>query len=253
MRDLARQSYTAARLSSPPTASCWNAGCPIQRIFPSLTMKLRHLFSAPCLAAALLLLPMAVNAAPTAPNKAQRAIVITMPAETVLASLQKMLPLAIPSHNEQLQGDIVLESLDRLFIHDNILSLRGVLSGKNLVIITNIAGQDLRLKLGQIHLPVTCDLQTRFDQAKRKLFVTPRFAETVADKNSQEASVGSLIGALGGREYPVDLDALQLLNIKMGTRSIPIAMEPTNIAGTDNALIFRLMPRIGEPTEHSTR
>lgn len=253
MRDTARPSHAVARFSSSLIASCARASCPVRPTLPLHAMKLRHTFSCLVLAAALLLLPLMAKAAPTASNKAQRDIVITMPAETVLASLQKMLPLAIPSHNEQLQGDIVLESLDRLFIHDNILSLHGVLSGKNLVLVTNIAGQDIQLKLGQIHLPVTCDLQTRFDQAKRKLFVTPRFTENAADKNKQEASVGSLISALGGKEYPVDLDALQLLNIKMGSRSIPIAMEPTNIAGLDNALIFRLMPRIGEPTERSAR
>lgn len=253
MRDIARRLYAGSRLFTPLFASCCGVGCPVRLIFPLLTMKPLPNFSFLVLAIALFLLPLAANAAPAASNKAQRDIVITMPAETVLASLQKMLPLAIPSHNEQLQGDIVLESLDRLAIHDNILSLHGVLSGKNLVLVTNIAGQDIQLKLGQIHLPVTCDLQTRFDQSKRKLFVTPRFTENAADKNKQEASVGSLISTLGGKEYPVNLDALQLLNIKMGSRSIPIAMEPTNIAGIDNTLIFRLMPRIGEPTERSSQ
>lgn len=195
---------------------------------------------------AMLLLPCPGESAP-ADTKTQRDIVITMPAETVLAALQKTLPLEIPSQSEQLQGQITLESLDRLFIHDNILSVHGVLTGRNLVLITNIAGQDLHLKLGQVKLPITCDLQTRFDQAKRKLFVTPRFADNKSDKNSQEASLGSLLVALGGREYPVDLDGLQLLNIKMGSKTIPIAMEPTSIAGTDNSLIFRLLPRVGAP------
>jgi hypothetical protein len=56
-----------------------------------------------------------------------------------------------------------------------------------------------------------------------------------------------LLGALGGREYLVDLDALQMINVKIGAKSIPIAMEPINIAGVDNALIFHLLPRVGAP------
>jgi hypothetical protein len=199
-----------------------------------------------CLLVALLLLPHSGASAP-ASNTSPRDIVITLPAETVLASLKKILPLEIPSQNPQLQGDIVLESLDRLVIHDNIISVHGVLSGRNLVVVTNIAGQDIQLRVGQVHLPMTCDLHTRFDPVQRKLFVTPRFADTGAANNSQEGSLAPLLGALGGREHLVKLDALRLLNIKIGTRSIPIAMEPVKITGTDNTLILHLQPQIGTP------
>ena len=196
-----------------------------------------------CLLLALLLLPHSGISAP-ANTISQRDIVITLPAETVLASLKKILPLDIPSQNAQLQGDIILESLDRLVIHDNIISVHGVLSGRNLVVVTNIAGQDIQLKVGQVHLPMTCDLHTRFDPVQRKLFVTPRFADT---GNNQEGSLAPLLGALGGREHLVKLDALRLLNIKIGTRSIPVAMEPVKVTATDNALVFHLLPQVGTP------
>ena len=78
---------------------------------------------------ALLLLPHSGMGAP-ANTISQRDIVITLPAETVLASLKKILPLDMPSQNPQLQGDIVLESLDRLVIHDNIISVHGVQIGR---------------------------------------------------------------------------------------------------------------------------
>jgi len=209
-------------------------------------MVLKYYISSLCFLAALLLQPHFARSAP-ANNKSQRDIVITLPAETVLASLKKILPLNIPSQNEQLQGDIVLESLDRLVIHDNIISVHGVLSGRNLVVVTNIAGQDIQLRVGQVHLPMTCDLHTRFDPVQRKLFVTPRFSDTDTGNNGQEASLTPLLGALGGREHPVNLDALQLLNIKIGTKTIPIAMEPVKITGTDNALVFHLLPQVGTP------
>lgn len=209
-------------------------------------MTQNRLLRTACLLAALLFLPCPGMSAP-ATGKPLRDIVLTMPAETVLASLKKVLPLTIPSQSSQLQGQIVLESLDKLFIHDNILSVQGVLSGKNMVVVTNIAGQDVQLKLGQVTLPMTCDLITRFDQARRKLYVTPRFPDNGANPKSQEASLGSLLGALGGREYAVDLDALHLINIKMGDKSIPISMEPVNITGTDNSLVFRLLPQVGAP------
>jgi len=198
-----------------------------------------------CLAV-ILLLPSAGMSASTANNN-QKNIVITLPAETVLAALKKVLPLDIPSQNPQLQGQIVVESLDTLVIHDNIISVKGVLSGKNLVVVTNFAGQDIQLKVGEVHLPMSCDLQTRFDPVKRKLFVTPRFTDMPSGGNSQDASLAPLLGALGGKEHPVDLDALQQFNIKVGAKTIPIAMEPVKIAGADNALIFHLSPQVGTP------
>ena len=209
----------------------------------------RHTFlRALCLFTVLLLLPHAGASAP-ANAKPLRDIVITMPAETVLASLQKILPLTIPSQHPGLQGDIVLESLDRLSIANNVLSVHGVLSGKNLLVATNIAGQNIQRKLGQVSLPINCDLHTRFDQASGQLFVRPRFANggQAQAQNNPAGSLDPLLGALGSREYPVDLEALQMLNIRMGDRTIPIAMQPVNITGADNSLIFRLLPRVGSP------
>ena len=181
----------------------------------------------------------------TASADGQKTVVLTLPAETVLASLQKALPLDIPSQSRQLQGDITVESVDQLTIHNNLISVRGTLSGKNLVVTTNLAGQDLQIRVGEVRLPVACDLRTRFDPVKRKLLVAPQCKDTAHNQGSAQDAPSSLLGALGGREYAVDLDALETINLKIGSRSIPIAMEPVGIAGVDNALVFQMLPRVG--------
>ncbi len=76
-----------------------------------------------------------------------RDIVITLPAETLLHSLQKMLPLEIHTENPDLQGQITLQSLKKIAINDNTLSVQGVVGGKNLSMVTTIANQKIRLKL----------------------------------------------------------------------------------------------------------
>jgi hypothetical protein len=214
----------------------------------TLTSRTR-MFLSKSLAASLLsiLLFVSLPAMAANGNNNQKNIVLTLPAETVLTSLQKTLPLDIPSQSRQLQGDITVESLDRLVIHDNIISVHGVLSGKNLVVTTNFGGQDIQLKVGEVRLPMTCDLQTRFDRNRKKLFVTPRFNDTAQNTNNPQDPLTPLLGALGGREYAVDLDALETINLKVGTKSIPIVMEPVNITAQDNALVFHLMPRVAAP------
>ncbi len=173
----------------------------------------------------------------------QKSIVLTLPAETVLSSVQKMLPLSIPSQGRSLQGDIIVESLSSLAIADNAITLRGVLTGRNLVVTTRIGGQNFQLRLGEVRLPITCTLKTRFDQAHRKLFVTPSFPNSP----NGDGDLAPLLGALTNREYPVDLHALESLKIRVGDKTIPIAMDPINIAGTDNTLVFHMLPRVGTP------
>ncbi len=196
-----------------------------------------------CLLAISLLVPHLASAAGNGTNP--QPIVLSLPAETILSSVQKALPLDIPSQSRQLQGDITVESLDRLVIHDNIITVRGVLFGRNLVVLTNFGGQDIQVRLGEVRLPMTCGLQTRFDATRKKLFVTPRFSETGQNAGNPQDPLAPLIGALGGREYMVDLDALETINLKVGAKSIPIAMDPIKIAALNNALVFHLLPRVG--------
>ena len=182
-------------------------------------------------------IPAAAKSTPT------QNIVLTLPADTILRSLQQMLPLDIPSQSRQLQGDIIVESLDYLAIADNIITIRGVLSGRNLVVTTRLAGQDIQLRVGEVHLPVHCALHTRFDATRRTLLVTPRFTDSSANDGGD--GLAPILGALAGREYQVDLDALEAMNIRVGSKSIPIAMEPVKVAGINNSLVFHMLPRVG--------
>ena len=171
-----------------------------------------------------------------------RDIVITLPAETVLHSLQKMLPLKINTNNPDLQGQITLQSLKKLAINDNTLSVQGVVGGKNLSMVTTIANQKIRLKLGEVHLPVSCDLRTRFDKGKQQLFVTP-FFPVPAQSASGSNAITPLLKALEGKEYPLQLDTLKLSNFKLGEKQFPLTMAPVDIAGRDNTLIIKLQPQ----------
>lgn len=177
-----------------------------------------------------------------AESRRDRDIVIALPAETVLHSLQKMLPLEIHTNNPDLQGQITLQSLKKLKINDNTLSVQGVVGGKNLSMVTTIANQKIRLKLGEVHLPVTCDLRTRFDKGKQQLFVTPFFP--VTDQSTPGANaITPLLKALEGKEYPLQLDPLKLSNIKLGKKQFPLTMVPVDISGNDNTLMINLQPQ----------
>lgn len=172
---------------------------------------------------------------------ANRDVVLSLPAETVHAAVKKILPLTIPTQGSTVQGQLILESLDHLSIRNNVISLHGVLGGRNMTVNAMVANKPIRVQLGELRLPVSCDLLTRFDRQSRQLYVSPRFKD---QGGGQDTGLASLLEGLAGREYPLDLDALKRLDVEIGTRTISLAMQPTNIVGQDNALVFYLQPQV---------
>ncbi|MBM9613019.1 hypothetical protein JWJ90_01825 [Desulfobulbus rhabdoformis] len=170
-----------------------------------------------------------------------KSMVLTLPAETLLSAVQQMLPLPIPAQGHRLQGDIVLESLDRLSIHNNTITVAGTLSGRNLLLTTRLAGQDFQVQVGQVRLPIKCSLKTRFASKQRKLYVTPTFPDSANGGDD----LTSMLGALADREYELDLDRLKALNIDLGNETIPVALDPIRIDATNNKLTLYLLPRVG--------
>ncbi len=174
-----------------------------------------------------------------------RQMTITLPADTLRQALTDVLPLPLPLETGHAKGTLTIESVDSLRIHDNIISLKGMVSGRDLAVNTRVAGQDFRLRLGQVRLPMRCDVHFRFDPAGGILYLTPRFppAGSGADPT---AAIARLLASLGSREYPVDLADLQPLRFRIGNRTIPVRVRPTGITATGDALVLSLVPGKGQ-------
>lgn len=171
----------------------------------------------------------------------ERPIVMQLPAETLLPILQQTLPWDISVQGKQVQGDIRVESLQHLSVRDNVLSVQAALSGKNTAINTQIAGQEVHFKVGQVRLSLHCDLHLRFDAKKQILFVKPRFKSLSG--NGQDSMLKPLLLGLDNKEISVDLKKiLGKLRIPVDDRFVALPMEATKIEGTDNALILHVRP-----------
>lgn len=78
-----------------------------------------------------------------------------------------------------MQGQLIVESIDQLSIRNNVISVRGVLGGKNMTVNAMVADKPFRVQLGELRLPVSCDLLTRFDRQTRNLYITPALPNEV--------------------------------------------------------------------------
>lgn len=165
-----------------------------------------------------------------------------LPAPALHQTLQKNLPLILQPQSSSFKGTVSIESIDRLNIHDEMISLHGVISGKDMTISPTIAGQAIKITLGQITLPFSCDLLLRFDHNSGQLFITPRFTASESEKSNTQALL-PLLTALSNREYPVDLTELNTLKPSIDGHDLNLQLEPVQIAAGDNQLILGLRPR----------
>lgn len=171
-----------------------------------------------------------------------RNVMIVLPAETVLHTLQKALPIPIPMDNSEMSGQVLVTDLRNLTINGNTISVEGTLEGNNLSVLTAIAGQQIKLKLGQVKLPLTCNLATRVDTKSRTLFVTPNFPANTG--NNDPSSLQPLLQSVSGKEFAVPLDAYSYFTMNFGDKQIPLGMLLDDMIGKDNALELQLRPDV---------
>jgi len=175
------------------------------------------------------------------------AMTIALPAELIQRSLQDILPLDLDEPNKHVEGRLTLHSINRLEMGDNSAILQGVVIGKNLSVITRVGNQDLRINLGDLQLPLTCDLSFRYDPRKKILYVIPRLRQPASGSVTDMASsVTSLLTVFNNREYPVSLTSLQTLNARVGDQDISVDMEPVDIRVSRGQLIVMMVPKLSK-------
>jgi len=173
-------------------------------------------------------------------------VTITLPASALYQTIQELLPLPIEQNSRKFQGTITLDSISKLAIHNNLVSVQGVVSGKNMQVTTDIGGQDILLKLGKLVLPVTCDISLRYNQKQKTLFLKPMFQNPSHGSSNSAKTLLPLLNGLGNKEYPVKLGNISPFQTKIGAKTVSVQMEPVDIKAGKNEMILKLRPIVGK-------
>ncbi|PIE58784.1 MAG: hypothetical protein CSA33_01140 [Desulfobulbus propionicus] len=176
-----------------------------------------------------------------------RNIQITLPAETLLSTIQQMLPLPLNRKRSDLKGDIMLTTVDTLRIDGSVISLGGTVHGRNLALHTQVGEQTIRLRLGQIEMPLSCTLTTRLDANKRMLFITPNCTSARYRSSKQDTGLDPVLATISNREYALPFDTWNRLSLQLGTQQIHLVLDPVAMVGTDNALLVEMRPGRQKP------
>lgn len=181
------------------------------------------------------------------PAAADQLASISIPEEVLFQAVKDGLPIAIEAQSEYVQGDTVIQSLERLQVREKSLFLQGVVSSRNVVLNTTIGGKEISMNIGNVRLPVSCELFLRFDPNKKILFVTPHFPKPESLYTTDPAdALLLLLSSLGEKEYPLELGSIQPILARVGSRDIPIALEPVDIKAQKGLLLIKLRPRVAK-------
>lgn len=185
----------------------------------------------------------------TAPAKAGQVppISLTLPVTTLHQALRALLPLPIEFQkgNRNFQGSFVVDSINKLVVkQNNVIALQGQLSGKNMAVNAQVGGQTIKIKLGQMTLPVTCDIALRYDSKRKALLLRPTFYNQ-AHQQDPTASLAPLLDSLS-KDYTIPLDKMTPLTGTLGVTPIFVQLEPVDIRLAGDSLVLKFIPHPGK-------
>ncbi|MGB5230087.1 MAG: hypothetical protein WBN83_01020 [Desulfoprunum sp.] len=187
----------------------------------------------------LLLLPVSSLAQTT------ETITLNLPESVMARTVRAVLPLDIDARSEGLQGTIRIIGIDNLQFGDKYLSCRLHVAGSDLRIVSELAGHQINLKVGEVEIDFNCNARLRFDPQRQILYVKPVVDMMNATQNGGQDDLGqALVALLNGREFPVSMQDMKPLIARSGGKTLMIAMRFVNIEARRDMLQFSLLPEV---------
>jgi hypothetical protein len=188
----------------------------------------------------------AVAVAQASPAAAEEVITLMLPQAVIAKAFTTLLPLPIDARSKSVQGDIVIKSIKDFKLGNNQLACRLHLAGSNLGLVTEIAGHEIKLKVGAVEIEVQANATLRYDAGQQTLFVKPvvRNLSPATGKNANADIGQALVALLNGQEFPLTLQNLSPIIAKSGAKTITINTRITDIATQPEALKLSMVPVI---------
>ena len=202
-----------------------------------------------CVAAFLFFLVLIVPSLLVAAPAKDKTIFLNLPESVLAQAIGEMVPLEIDPASPGLQGSIIISRIDDLKITDQNIFCKLRLSGKKLQILTEIAGHQINLKVGEIELNFNCAARLRYDSARQTLYIKPTLSDISSPKPSNTDIGGTLLPILNEHEFPVTLRDLEPLIADTTDKTVAITMHIADIRAVNGALQLSLVPQISS-TRH---
>lgn len=172
-------------------------------------------------------------------------ITLNLPESVIAQAAAAILPVNIDAHSKSIEGDITIINISELQLTNNHLACRLHLAGRNLAFLTEIAGHEIRLKVGEVEIDFKTDAAIRFDAKQQVLYIKPVVKNVSASSSGANGDIGqALVALLNGREFPIKMQDLDPLIAETGAKKITINTRIANIAAKPDLIQISLAPTI---------
>ncbi len=176
---------------------------------------------------------------------AEEYITLNLPESVITKAAAAILPLHIDAHSEVIQGDIQIINISEIRLTNGHLACRLHLTGKQLALLTEIAGHEIKLQVGSVEIDFKTDAAIRFDAKKQILYVKPLVKNVAANAPGSDADIGqALVGLLNGQEFPINMQELDPLIARAGSKTITINSTIADIQARPQAIQLSLRPQV---------
>ncbi len=180
-------------------------------------------------------------------SRSQEFITINFPEAVITKAISAILPLNIDTNSRTIQGDITIIDISELQLVDQHLICRLHLAGNNLALVTEIAGHDIRLKVGSVKVDFKTNSAVRFDREQQTLYIKPVVENAKDDSNTDIGQ--ALVALLNGREFPISMKKLNPMIAETGSKTLTINTSIANIEAQPKAIQLSLIPKITTNTK----
>ena len=172
-------------------------------------------------------------------------ITMSFPESVISDVLGKSLPLTFEGLSQRMEGSITIVKIENLRIaHQQIFS-KLHLYGKNLSLVTRVANQDIRLRLGSATIDFDCETRIRYDATKKKLYIRPIAKQIDSSKALQQGDIGSALALfLNGQEFAVDVQELAPILLEASNKNLNIHTQIVDIRAVQGGVQIYLYPRV---------
>lgn len=155
------------------------------------------------------------------PAAAEDFITLNLPETVIAEATAAILPLSIDAHSKSIEGDLRIINISELQLTDDHLACRLHLAGTNLVLLTEIAGHEIRLQVGTVEIDFKTEAAIRFDAKQQILYIKPMVKDVTTSGAASGADIGQiLVALLNDQEFPVAIQDLEPLIARAGSKTI---------------------------------
>jgi hypothetical protein len=182
-------------------------------------------------------------------------ITMNLPDAVIAEALKHVLPLSLNSSSSGLEGVISIVGITNFRVKDQQILCHLDLMGDNLHLVTSVANQDIRLKLGSARVDFDCEAAIRFDAGRQILFIRPTADAVQSSSVLGKGEIGQAIIDLlvNGREFSVSMQGLKPIMAETSDKVITIRTNIVDIKAVAGALQCSIVPAVSTAPRKAAR